>query len=115
MAHIDSSRALWTTRNPERSDLYAGFAREPGWPDLPPTMLEFRVRRELRAADFASQSLRDFMWNYCDCQHPVMKSMLHAWMRQNKFDAVVRLNTDPDEVVLANPAEDLLLTAATPL
>lgn len=112
IAHLDGSRALWTTRNRERSDVYAGFAREPAsWTKHLPTKLEFIVKRELRAADFALQSLLEFTRNHCSCQHEIMKRTLHAWMKLHNFDAVVRLNRDADEVVVARPTADLHLVS----
>ena len=64
--HLDGERALWTTCNADRADVYVGFAWEPAsWTANPPTQLELVVCKELRAADFAAHSLVRFTQEYC--------------------------------------------------
>jgi hypothetical protein len=113
---MDNSRALWTTRDDTTAAGYEGFARESAqWAKHPAVKLELQLRRPLKAADFASASLLAFTQEYCGCEHPTMKAVLRRWMVEKGFDAVVRLNADPTEVVIASPAADLVLQKATRL
>jgi len=113
---LDDAKALWTAREAAAAADYEGTARENSrWSKHPPTKLEFELRRPLKAADFASQSLRPFTQQYCNCNHDSMKAILRKWMLAEGFDAIVRLNSDPTEVVVARPAADLVVRVAVPL
>lgn len=116
LSEMDNSRALWTTRDDSTAAGYEGFARESAqWAKHPAVKLELQLRRPLKAADFASASLLAFTHEYCGCDHPTMKTALRSWMVEKGFDAVVRLNADPTEVVISWPAADLILQKATRL
>jgi hypothetical protein len=73
------------------------------------------VKRPLRAADFNLASLVLFTQGHCDNCHHLMKKMLREWCLANGFAAAVRLNQDPDEVVIVRPAGDLNVVDAQPL
>jgi hypothetical protein len=116
LQELDDERALWSTRDPSRSDDYAGWAREPAtWTQLPPTKLELQTQRDLKTADFALRSLRQFTEDYCQCQHDLMKRTVRAWALLRGLDGVVRANSDENEVMIVRPKSDLILSAATPL
>lgn len=113
---MDDGKALWCTGNFAKSDDYAGWAKAP----LPgaqhhATKLELETRRDLRAADFAMLSLRKFTQDHCRSHHDLMKHALRTWLMANELDAVVRINRDEDEVVIARPATDLIIRSALPL
>jgi hypothetical protein len=116
VSEIDDSRALWTTRDASTAAGYEGFARESAqWAKHPAVKLELQLRRPLKAADFASASLLAFTREHCGSDHSRMKTALRSWMVEQGFGAVVRLNSDPTEVVISSPAADLVLQTATRL
>jgi len=116
LQELDDERALWSTRDPSRADDYAGWAREPAtWTQLPPTKLELQTQKDLKTADFALRSLRQFTEDYCQCQHDLMKRTVRAWALLRGLDGVVRANRDENEVMIVRPKSDLILSAATPL
>lgn len=115
-SEIDNARALWTTRDDSKAAGYEGFARESAqWANHPAMRLELQLRRPLKAADFAMASLLAFTREYCGHNHSTMKTALDSWMVEKGFDAVVRLNSDPTEVVISSPAANLDLQKATRL
>jgi hypothetical protein len=115
-SELDDAKALWTSRDACAAADYEGTARENArWSRHPATRLELELRRPLKAADFASRSLRPFTQQHCDCNHNTMKMLLRMWMQSQGFDAIVRLNGDPTEVVVARPAADLTVRAAVAL
>lgn len=113
---MDDDRALWCTGNLAKSDDYAGWAKAPTrGVQHRATKLELEVRRDLRAADFAMQSLLMFTQNHCRAQHDLMKLTLRTWLSANGFDAAARTNRDEDEVVVVRPASDLVIATAVHL
>lgn len=116
MALMDDERALWTTRSEERKTHYVGSAREAvKWSKHAATLLTLAVRRDLKAADFDSVSLLLFTRTFCNHEHNQMKVAVRSWCIRNGFDAVVRLNSDPTEVVLVRPKTSLVLVHAQAL
>lgn len=116
MDQMDDERALWTTRSEDCKTHYVGSAREAvKWAKHAATLLTLEVSRELKAADFDSASLLAFTKSYCNYDHNQMKVAVRTWCIRNRFDAVVRLNSDPTEVVLVRPKSSLSLVHAQPL
>jgi len=115
---LDEQRALWTTRGSERQDWYADSAREQAKLEAmapTPHKLSFATACELKAADFGSLSLRGFTIEHCGTMHGRMKARLRQWMLENGFDAVVRVNGDPTEVVIARPRSALVCLGVSAL
>lgn len=116
MTDMDDKRALWTTRSEAHNSDYVGTARETAkWRNAQPTRLALETVRTLNCADFNSASLHNFTMEQCDCNHDLMKQSVRAWCVENGFDAIVRLNSDPTEVVFAYPRSSLRLMAALAL
>jgi len=113
---IDDSKVLWAMSNAERSEEYKGFAySKSDSNNNEPTKLELEVVNELRAADFGRQPLLDFAMHFCRADHGVKKDVMRQWMLENGLHAVVRVNANPDEVILARPRTDTVMVSATPL
>ncbi len=115
-ADLDDERALWTTRDEELQDYYAGWAKESARLGAKPAhKATLATETELRAADFDSASVLDFTATYCGAQHGQMKRIVRDWMLAQGFDAIVRLNRDPSEVVLARPRSQAAVIGAVAL
>ena len=115
-ADLDDERALWTTRDEALQDNYAGWAKESARLGAKPAhKATLATQRELRAADFDSASLLEFTATYCEAQHGNMKRAVRDWMLAKGFDAIVRLNRDPSEVVLAKPRSQAAVIGAAAL
>lgn len=116
MDEMDDERALWTTRSEMCKTNYVGSARECVKSSKhPATLLTLTTNQELKAADFNSVSLMKFIEDHCNFEHSQMKVAIRNWCIQNWFDAIVRLNCDPTEVVFVRPKTSLSLLHAQPL
>jgi len=107
---IDDARSLWCTRNGNDADRYDGQARQDAQrAGLQPYRLTLATARPLELANFGGASLRQFTRDHCDSQHELMKTALRDWCLVNRFDGVLNINCNLDEVVICRPAQDLIV------
>lgn len=108
---LHERQGLWTFEKTSKSHKYAGFAKTDYQYDS--SKYPFYIKMQTKAApfayaDFEGVSIKPIL-TALGIQHEQGAALLTAWARDRGFDLVLGTNGDPDEIVIVNPVDALII------
>lgn len=112
-----NTRGLWTTCNAQSKEHYNAWAADEAKAANGTAYLtEFETNKDLPLADFNSQSLSTFTMQLCNYNHNFMKQAVMTWVKNNsELRGIIAANSNPDEVIIGFPQDDLNIVKQTPV